>query len=466
MKNRILGLGLNLGELDFRNIDVAEFDSGVALIDYDIIIIDMNSIARQYLLELDYYENIQEFQGLKQVSENDSFRLVNDIKRRHKQISECLGYGKTIMVIPPDENQYSVHTGKREHSGTGRNRATTRIVESIKLTDIIPFKIKLDLKNFGEQIRIVKNTLFAPIFEKSVFSYSYNSFLEFEKLDNVLPLAYALATEKIVAVNIKISKGNLMVGPSLVDSDNYESLSTEKYRKVVNKFLNSLDDLHENLKANINDFHLPKWTEKYGILDEFKIRNVINSIDNQIEELQKARLKKLDELKEFEKYKLLLTATGEQLEKIVFKLLLDLGFEPKETEINRADGVFTFGNQDIVTEVKGVGKSATEKHVAQLEKWNSEFLETNGREAKGLLIINTFREKDISDRAIADDFPNQILPYAQKRDQCLLTTTQLLCLYIESIKNPDNKNLLITELLNTVGVYDKFRDYESYLEIL
>lgn len=46
----------------------------------------------------------------------------------------------------------------------------------------------------------------------------------------------------------------------------------------------------------------------------------------------------------------------------------------------------------------------------------------------------------------------------------LLTSTQLLCLYIEVCKNPICKEERITELLSCVGKYERYREIKDYLK--
>ena len=57
-------------------------------------------------------------------------------------------------------------------------------------------------------------------------------------------------------------------------------------------------------------------------------------------------------------------------------------------------------------------------------------MENNGREPKSLLIVNGYYELPLEERK-EDVFPNQMLKYANKKEQCLLTTYQLLKLFID-----------------------------------
>ena len=134
-----------------------------------------------------------------------------------------------------------------------------------------------------------------------------------------------------------------------------------------------------------------------------------------------------------------------------------------ETEKGRSDIIAKYKDIDIVAEIKGVSKSAAEKHAAQLEKWVSQFIEENGKEPKALLIVNGFCEIPVQERH-ESVFPNQMLSYSTVRNHILISTTQLLCLYIDIKLNNSCLEEKIEELLSTVGVYKKYENINEFLK--
>ena len=178
--------------------------------------------------------------------------------------------------------------------------------------------------------------------------------------------------------------------------------------------------------------------------------------------MQNKILKQKKQLCKIQKYKILLTASGPVLEEIVKDVLISLGFTLKQTQKGRSDIVAEYNNINIVAEIKGVSKSAAEKHAAQLEKWVAEFIEENDKVPKPLLIINGFCNTPIDERT-EDVFPNQMLKYCNSREHALITTTQLLCLFIEITQNPECANERLSELLSCVGVYQRYKDTNAYL---
>ena len=168
-------------------------------------------------------------------------------------------------------------------------------------------------------------------------------------------------------------------------------------------------------------------------------------------------------VQEVQKYKLLLTSSGTTLEEIVKQVLDELGFTILEAEKGRSDIIAKYGEVAIVAEIKGVTKSAAEKHAAQLEKWVAQYIEENEVSPKGMLIVNGFCDMPLNER-LEDVFPQQMLKYCVSRGHVLLTSTQLLCLYIEVCKNPICKEERITELLSCVGKYERYRETKDYLK--
>ncbi|XMB67056.1 hypothetical protein RI065_00695 [Mycoplasmatota bacterium zrk1] len=104
-------------------------------------------------------------------------------------------------------------------------------------------------------------------------------------------------------------------------------------------------------------------------------------------------------------------------------------------------------------------KSAAESDCAQLEKWKMEGMEELGYEPKGVLIVNAFAEKDISERQ--EYFPNQMLQFATKKEHCLLSSEVLLYIYEEYKNQEITTEEVYKSLFQKVGVYER-EDLKSH----
>ncbi len=113
-------------------------------------------------------------------------------------------------------------------------------------------------------------------------------------------------------------------------------------------------------------------------------------------------------------------------------------------------------------EVKGVGKSAAEKHAAQLEKWVASEMEESGEAPKGILVVNTWRETALDERP-AEDFPDQMLKYSKSRGHCLVSGLQLFVIREEVEANPNRAEFWRKKIMKTSGVLAGATDWPKYL---
>lgn len=450
MKNNILGMSVNFKGLDFKNIDVIDFNKNYALYDYDIVLLDLNRITSSY-------EKIDPVNGRTTLNDQDSFQFSLDFRRVKKEIEEFLKMGKTIYVNLPREPVINVFSGEKKYSGTGRNVQETLYLTPIELLTLLPIKISTTT-SLGGKIESTTENAYESLYSVGKMNYLYYVYFESEEVGE--RIANIPQTNKRVAESFSVGDGKLIIYPFNFTDVNCSNQAD--YRIMINKFLHVIDDLEEEIKLNISEFELPKWTSKYYVLNEKEKAAEIDELEKRLQELKIKKEKRTTELLDLQTYKLMFTSTGKELESIVYKVLHDLGFKNKPVEHNRADGIFEFKENDIVTEIKGVKGSSAEKHGAQLEKWVSEFYEKEEKQAKGILIVNGFRGKDLPLRN-EDIFPHQMLDYCTKRGHCLISTLQLLGLLIETKKYPNKKEELILELISTAGVYGKFSDYTEFL---
>ncbi len=112
--------------------------------------------------------------------------------------------------------------------------------------------------------------------------------------------------------------------------------------------------------------------------------------------------------------------------------------------------------------MKGVAKSAAEKHGAQLEKWVSEYYSEHGTNPKGILVVNAFNETPLNART-KKAFPDQMLSYFQNRGHCLISGIQLLGVYLDFRDDTGKRTERIDRLFGTEGVFDGYHDWSNFL---
>lgn len=441
---RILSIGVGLPR---TLVDHTQFNSTVSFLDYDVVICDIGNALAFYNRAFLH----QTYMGYPSLDDDSSVRLREDIKRRRTEMEELLKLGRFLIIVTPPPILCYVATGETRTSGTGRNARVTRIVTEADLLNSLPVHIST-IAAQGQQIEFRGGEPFRAFWEKVKDYLAYEAYFQ-----NPVgqPLLFVKDTEKVVGSYSQIAKGHLLFVPSL------QAMSDAKYKAASKSFLESLLTLFDSLKESTGDFQLPGWTSEYLLPDEEGERNQLQNLEGDLAALLARITEQKDTVAKLEQYKILFCGSGRALEVQVKRVLEEIGFEVGEGGLGRDDLILKYGDQVAVAEVKGVTKSAAEKHAAQLEKWVSEYYSANEIQPKGILIVNSFKDKPLPERG--DAFPHQMRGYSERREHCLVTSLQLLGLYYDIQNNPERKDELIQSLLGTEGVYEKYNEWNTFL---
>ncbi|MBE9593927.1 MAG: hypothetical protein IMF19_10675, partial [Proteobacteria bacterium] len=202
-----------------------------------------------------------------------------------------------------------------------------------------------------------------------------------------------------------------------------------------------------------------EWLQNYNVPGENELEGEIRSLEQKIEEEKREVEQKTKQLKDLTKFKKLLTEKGEVLEEIVWETLEELGATVKRPdEPGKSDGKFTdYKGRKAVLEIKGKGgrKSIATEDVRELEDWVSDGL-AKGEEYKGILFGNPFREPPPEKRG--EPFPPDVRRFAEKRDQCLVTTIQLFEAFTRVKAGKMKHKEIFDELMETNGVCELITD--------
>lgn len=453
MKKKIVGINTCFESLEYENFDEYGFSARISLLDYDAIVINADSLIHRYTNSFD-----SSFQNKTCLSEYNSAQIVEDFKKIKEQIDELLKQGRNVFVLMGNNEKCYIYTGEKQYSGTGKNARQTNIVREFDTYSFLPIKLNVT-EVIGEQIDICCTSPYREFFTNTRDCYYYASYFSVE--ENSTILGKIKGTDKAVATVIPYGSGKIVLLPKIYEEE--ESHTEDGWKENGKKYLDSLFELNRRLNITDEEMDLPEWVKNIYILDEKVKLKKQNTIESKIAKLQKELENEIVAVQAVQKYKLLLTSSGTILEDIVKQVLTELGFAILEAEKGRSDIIAKYGEDAIVAEVKGVTKSAAEKHAAQLEKWVSQYIEENEISPKGMLIVNGFCDTPLNER-LEDVFPQQMLKYCVARGHVLLTSTQMLCLYIEVCKNPTCKEERITELLSCVGKYERYRETKDYLK--
>lgn len=450
-KRKILGLNTAFDSLKYDDFHEDDFTASISLLDYDAVVIDVGFLSNAYHCN-------DTFQNKTLLSDYASHQIREDFSVIKGQIIELLKQGRNLFLLMGKNENCYVYTGEKQYSGTGKNARQTNIVQVFDMYSFVPISINAT-HVYGNEINICCQSPYCDFFKQTAGCIRYASYFSIKGQNNAL--ARIKGTDKVVAAVIPYEKGKIICLPQPYYKDDYTKV--EYWKKYGKIYLDSLFELDERLSTPDDEVSFPSWANDIFILSEKEEIQNQEQLEKKFDELRGELVEQKHRIEEIQRYKLLLTASGGPLEEITKQVLSELGFSILDSERGRSDIIAKYGDIGVVAEIKGVSKSAAEKHAAQLEKWASQYIEENGAVPKGLLIVNGFCDTPIEERT-EDVFPNQMLKYSEARGHALITTTQLLCLFIETRRNPECKYERINELLSCVGKYKRYQDVSQYLE--
>lgn len=448
--------------IDVPSVTNATYCDKTSSLDFDVVIWDPQ-------WAVSHYPAYSEYRGKPAPSESVSAQLISDFRRRRREFKELLDLGRTLVVFTSPPSVIFVDTGEREHSGTGRNRATTRLVKDYDFWRTLPLPAPT-AEARGQNLEFVGDERFAPYWREYKDDLYYSAYLE-EAVGT--PLVRIRGTQRVVSAAVQTKGGGLVLLLPQIDIGDDEddedtggsgaeteaSANGQRWRK----YLDALTGTIGRFRAETGDFALPAWASNYVTDSEMAARDAVVTAQLELRRVENTLVQRERALAELERDKVLMTGTGPALELAVKSVMETIGFRVEEPPPGRDDWIMHDGNRVAVVEVKGVTGSAAEKHAAQLEKWVSTYHEMHDAHPKGVLVVNAFRDLPLAER-IEKAFPDQMLPYCASREHCLMTGVQLLgILHAVQEGGPDIATEIRNAIFETVGVFDGYADWQEFL---
>ena len=289
----------------------------------------------------------------------------------------------------------------------------------------------LDTKGQKIILKAPKEKITSLILDSS-FSFNWDWGINRKKLpDNV----YVLAENNIgniVSLILKKGKKNLIFIPHPDDFNYYIIKSIQTLETIINE----LTQLEQYLVLK-----KPNWLKDY---DLFHKENLLNKI---------ALYKK--EVKQIEKYEILLYGYDKPLEKTVADIFLFLGFQNIQRSLTSADLICESTTSKIIAEIKGLKKKATENNVNQMFKWIAEEKEKeleSKKKIKQIFVCNAFREKVPTKRGLF--FHERVIELAKVHHWGLLSTLNLYHALLKIHEKELRKEDVMSAIENQEGIIE------------
>lgn len=453
------------------NVTCADFGSSLSCLDYDAVVWAPETTFNEY-------PSAGQYQGRPRLTEAASVALKDTIVRRGVEFKEMLKLGRPVVVVLCEPEVVYVDTGNRKYSGTGRNQSTTVVVTEVNLLDAAPERLSLEAGTGTNMAYRDGGSDLAGFWRKIKDSAYYRAY--FREAPGQ-PFLFVTGTDRAVATLVRYATGgSLLLCPAMSFLSDLKELSEElefceeaaerrilrrEYKTQLDqasRFIEAVVEVLVALRRELGDFSLPGWASAVLVSGEQAQRELLTEKQRTLEDAQRAVSEQDKRIASLERRKLLFTGTGRALELVVREALEALGFKVEEPAAGRDDWIARAAEGTAVVEVKGVAGSSAERHAAQLEKWVSGYYAVDEEPAKGVLIVNAFRDLPLADRA-GEAFPEQMIPYSTARGHCLMTSSQLLGMWDAVDRDASRAEGLRQLLLTTVGRLSAFDDWQEFL---
>lgn len=397
-----------IGELFLKDfVNHMTFLSDDYILDADVLLISITSLQLEFTKLMDV-KNVKDYY----MPKNKLEAFQNKVLQRKKQLEQYLERGGVLFVFIDNDPIYKFRLDNGED--------TSMDFREILLLNPADFKID---QMRGTNI-IYPDPEYLNFFDAWDVSYNfvYNKF-------KGIATAKVKNTNQAVSVALPHGRGMIFLLPDLKlsadDHNDYENRLFDARLAILN-----FVDYFERNKPQVVDVNLPDWCNDYYLGDEHQDVETMQKLRDELAEVQRRIDSQQEQLDTYKTLKQALSGTGKPLEGIIELLFKEFGFELLPTEPGRDDLIIKANEQIGVVEIKGVKGSASEQNATQLMKWVNNYHHENNVEPKGILIVNAF--KDLApDLRKEEAFPHQMIAYATRMQFCLITTYQLLGIYLD-----------------------------------
>lgn len=334
----------------------------------------------------------------------------------------------------------------------------------------------------GKPVIIVYNSLYSENYEG--YKYLSNKYkIEFKELDcSIIEDSYddysiGMVSQDGYAVSMEFSSGygKCFVKNTkncyIMRNENVSIIHDVQQYFVTPKkeIIEQITTTYMNLLQVTPTSQKPDWINNIKILNDNIIQDDLNTLDEEIKKLQKAKVEKEKMLSSNEDYKKVLYSSGDKLVDIVEKILVEMLSIPiDDLDRKKQDLYFKLDGINILAEVKGVNDPFQRDNISQAKRHVTDFANENGiygedvnKMCKGLLIINPYRKQDLKEKIEKEFYSKEVIKDAKFENICTLDTYTLLNYYSKwrsNNKSIDLKSIILNNTYNEP-------DYEDIIDL-
>jgi len=311
--------------------------------------------------------------------------------------------------------------------------------------DWLPTRIEVNSQKMGTSI-IIRDHRFDKYFEridKWNFEVSISPKTTAEFLTSFMYSIYPIAvnkSQKIIAGSIKHVSldGKVMIGH---EKGAVHLLPPPALVPVSQSIELILDQIFgEETKI------VQPWRKSIEVPKEKELEKAIENKTKDIKKIQEEISQLRSQIQERDSYRDLLTATGDDLENIVQRVLTEIGIKTEKTEKGFPADLISKEVVVEITGIKGCVGVASEK-VNQTGR----FKESYHKGEKIVLIANTYMDLPPKDRKGKSDFSQEVKKYFESLSVCCLTTMTLFQLWKEVVTGKRDQKDIKNKILSKSG---------------
>ena len=153
-------------------------------------------------------------------------------------------------------------------------------------------------------------------------------------------------------------------------------------------------------------------------------------------------------------FRRLLYGTGSELEAIVKRSLEQLGATVSPSKYSQEEYILEFEGEEFLMEVKGVAKSISLSHIRQLNDYLLKYQEDTGKECRGILFGNAWRNTSPDMRGTEDiqEFPDNVVKRAEQWGISLVSSTAFFRAFVQALDAPELSKDLLVRITASSGI--------------
>ncbi len=454
--------------------EYVEFDSRTSLLDADFVLFCPNLGS--------YCYSGEDYQGKPLLSDNSSFQLQEAVSHWQREVNDFLRSGKTVFMIMGKLEEVYVSTGRKEYSGSGRNRITKNIVRPLSNYDsLLPSSIRI-VESKGTSMRLhLREDLLREYWQHFGDESKYH--VHIEESDFFRPLVVTRHGDRIVGAILRTKGGALVALPWVnfyrqefcdeehededddVDVDVDEEWTwTPKAIEWGKKYLKTLESLDRAIRSQRETTPVPQWAldDKFRTNQETALSEELAQIQTEISDLERKRETVKEKLADAGFLKSLLFEQGHRLENAILQAMRLMGFVANNYQDSDSefDVVLECPEGRCIGEAEGRDSKpiSIEKMRQLVDNINEDFFrEEVSEQAKGILFGNAYRLSSPSDRP-NEHFTPKCNKAAKRYGTALIRTCDLFEVAKGLVDEPDEEFAASCReaIFNTAGEVVRF----------